>query len=379
MRFLSLRLENWRNFREAHVSLQRRVFLIGANAAGKSNLLDVFRFLQDISNVGGGLQGAVARRQGFSKIRSLAARRNSDVAIEVQIGNEDEQVEWAYRIVLNQDSQHRAIVKEERVYRGKKVVLARPDTLDEQDPERRTQTHLEQVNANVKFRAVSDFFASVKYLHVVPQLIRDPDRSTGRVADPYGGDFLQQIARTPSKVRDSRLRRIEQALKFALPQLKNLKLEKDVRGTPHLLGQYKQWRPNTGWQSEEQFSDGTLRLLGLLWAVLDGTGPLLLEEPELSLNSDIVRNIPQMFARLNRKTGRQIIVSTHSGDLLSDRGIALDEILVLRTAASGTEVSPALADQQIRDLVNGGLTVAEAVLPSIAPTDAAQFSLFSGR
>ena len=38
------------------------------------------------------------------------------------------------------------------------------------------------------------------------------------------------------------------------------------------------WRPDAGWQTETQFSDGTLRLLGLLWSVLDGTGPLLLEE-----------------------------------------------------------------------------------------------------
>lgn len=36
--------------------------------------------------------------------------------------------------------------------------------------------------------------ASVRYLHIVPQLIREPDRSVGRVNDPYGGDFLEQIA-----------------------------------------------------------------------------------------------------------------------------------------------------------------------------------------
>ncbi|MGH7873507.1 MAG: ATP-binding protein, partial [Candidatus Binatia bacterium] len=42
-RFARLYLENWRNFQRADLELQRRVFLVGPNASGKSNLLDVFR------------------------------------------------------------------------------------------------------------------------------------------------------------------------------------------------------------------------------------------------------------------------------------------------------------------------------------------------
>ncbi len=53
------------------------------------------------------------------------------------------------------------------------------------------------MHANQEFRDVADFFASVRYLHIVPQLVREPDRSVGRRNDPFGGDFLEQIARTP--------------------------------------------------------------------------------------------------------------------------------------------------------------------------------------
>jgi hypothetical protein len=63
--------------------------------------------------------------------------------------------------------------------------------------------------------------------------------------------------------------------------LKELELWRDVRGTPHLRGKYEHWRPQGAWQTEEQFSDGTLRLMGLLWISLAGGGPSLLEEPEL--------------------------------------------------------------------------------------------------
>lgn len=49
-------LKNWRNFRHVDVSLRPRAFLVGPNAAGKSNFLDVFRFLRDIVRDGRGLQ-----------------------------------------------------------------------------------------------------------------------------------------------------------------------------------------------------------------------------------------------------------------------------------------------------------------------------------
>lgn len=56
--------------------------------------------------------------------------------------------------------------------------------------------------------------------------------------------------------------------------------------------------------------------MGLLWIALAGGGPLLLEEPELNLHPEVIRYIPQMFSRLQRRTGRQIMISTHSPDLL---------------------------------------------------------------
>ena len=82
-----VRLKNWKNFRSVEVPLKNRIFLAGPNACGKSNFLDVFRFLRDITKRGGGLQQAVQDRGGLSKIRCLAARKEPDVEIEVHISN----------------------------------------------------------------------------------------------------------------------------------------------------------------------------------------------------------------------------------------------------------------------------------------------------
>ncbi|HUQ93914.1 MAG TPA: AAA family ATPase, partial [Bryobacteraceae bacterium] len=76
-----LALKNWRNFRVLEVPLTDRVFIIGPNASGKSNLLDALRFLRDIAKPGGGLQRAISQRGGVSKVRCLAARKEPDIEL----------------------------------------------------------------------------------------------------------------------------------------------------------------------------------------------------------------------------------------------------------------------------------------------------------
>jgi predicted ATPase len=376
LRITHLRVENWKNFRRVDVDLARRVILVGPNASGKSNLLDVVRFLRDVAAVGGGLQAAIQARGGVSRLRALSARRYPDVVLAVGIGSDEEPRIWEYEVAFSQDNRQRPILSRELVRLHGKELLSRPVSDDRTDPARLGQTYLEQVNVNRDFRDLVAFFESVRYLHLVPQLVREPDRSVGRRNDPFGGDFLEQVARTPHRTQSARLNLIRDALRVAVPQLAALELERDERGTPHLRARYEHWRPKAGWQTEDQFSDGTLRLMGLLWALLDGTGPLLLEEPELSLHSEVVRHLPQVIARVQRRQGRQILMSSHSSDLLRDSGIGLNEVLVLRPSQEGTTVEPASSFQEVRELLDGGMSVADAVVPLTRPTGAEQLPLF---
>jgi predicted ATPase len=376
LRFTQLRLSNWRNFVQVDVALQGRVFLFGPNASGKSNLLDSFRFLHDLVALGGGFQEAIAKRGGVSKLRCLAARRYPDVEIGVAVGGEEGRSDWQYDLSFTQDNRQRPVLRQEVVRRSGQEILRRPNNDDNHDPDRLHQTHIEQVNVNLEFRELARFFGIVRYLHLVPQLIRESDRYVGRGQDPFGSDFLEQVARTPERTRSARLRKIGEALKIAVPQLKEFEFLRDEVGTPHLRGRYEHWRPKGAWQTEEQFSDGTLRFLGLLWAVLDESGPLLLEEPEISLHSDVVRFLPSMFARMQRRTGRQVLVSSHSADLLRDEGIGLDEVLLLKPHPEGTRVELATKLTQAKALVEGGVPLSDVVLPETRPPKPQQLALF---
>lgn len=376
LKFTKLRLKNWKNFKSVEIDLQNRMFLVGPNASGKSNLLDAFRFLRDLASSGGGFGEAVSQRGGVNSIRCLAARRYPDIELGVEL-QEVGGHNWKYELAFHQDKQRKSLVRKERVLRDDKAIIERPDEEDDRDAQRLTQTYVEQVNVNQPFRELVTFFASIRYLHIVPQILREPERAQGRSNDPFGGDFLEQIAKTPKRTLAARMKRIQKALCVAVPQLEEIDLTRDERGTPHLRGKYQHWRPQGAWQNEEQFSDGTLRLTGLLWAAMETGGPLLLEEPELSLHPEIVRVLPQMLARVQRRTGRQIFMSTHSPELLHDEGIGLDETLLFLPKKEGTEVTLAASEKDIPELLKSGLPLNDIVIPKTRPADATQLSLFA--
>ena len=378
----NIKLKNWRNFRSIDVPLREITYLLGPNASGKSNLLDVFRFLRDISKVkGGGLHAAVADRGGITKLRCLHARTDPEVLIDVTVAEEAGGVtSWRYVLAFKPEGKgtQRILISKEQVYQGGKLILDRPTPEDKKDPTLLTQTHLEQIQANGKFRELVQFFGTTTYLHLVPQLLKFAEKLGGHRLedDPFGQGFLERLAKTPKKTRDSRLTKIGKALTQAVPQFKELRFDKDELGHPHLQALYAHHRPNAGWQSEEHFSDGTLRLLGLLWALLDGTSTLLLEEPEISLNDAIVKQIPLMLNRFQRekKSRRQIIVSTHSEALLSNEGIDGRSVVLLESGPNGTTARA--IDTAETEAIEAGLSIAEVVLPKTKPTAVNQLGLW---
>ncbi|WP_367848199.1 AAA family ATPase [Rhodoferax sp. WC2427] len=378
----NIRLKNWRNFQFLDVPLRDVTYILGPNASGKSNLLDALRFLRDVGKTkGGGLQAAIAERGGISKVRCLHARRDPEVEIDIELSQElDQPIVWRYVLAFKPEGKgaQRLLVSREQVWKEGELLLNRPDAKDDADVLLRTQTHLEQIQTNIQFREVADFLSSITYLHLVPQLLRFGEKIGGHrlTDDPFGQGFLERLAKTPEKTRNSRLAKISKALKLAVPQFEDLRFTPDNMGHPHLEARYAHHRPNAGWQSEEHFSDGTLRLFGLLWALLEGSSMLLLEEPEISLNDAIVKEIPLIVDRLqrDRKTRRQVVLTTHSDALLSNPGIDERGVVLLETGKQGTTGRPLNVSE--RQAIATGLSVAEVVLPKTRPEKVSQLGLW---
>lgn len=83
--------------------------------------------------------------------------------------------------------------------------MSRPNAHDHADAVQLTQTHLEQILANQNFRVISDFFTSVTYLHIVPQLLKfAKEIGVNKIDDdPFGQGFLDRLANTQTRTRDA--------------------------------------------------------------------------------------------------------------------------------------------------------------------------------
>ena len=102
----------------------------------------------------------------------------------------------------------------------------------------------------------------------------------------------------------------------------------------------------------------------------------LLEEPEISLNDAIVRQIPLILTRLqkDKKVRRQVILSTHSEALLSNTGIDARGVVLLEASHEGTKAR--MVNSQETAALKAGLPVSDVVLPKARPAMIEQLGLW---
>lgn len=76
-----IKVSNFKSFQNLEVNLDNFNVLIGANAAGKSNFVQVFRFLRDITNHD--LDSAISIQGGGQYLRNMDIRSEGDLSIEI--------------------------------------------------------------------------------------------------------------------------------------------------------------------------------------------------------------------------------------------------------------------------------------------------------
>lgn len=356
------------NFRslgsDVQLDLGRLTVLVGRNGAGKSNVVDVFQFLADCMVLG--LESALTKRHGIDAVRRWSSGHPYNVRIRVELGGSD--ATGAYEIELTGDRAMDYRVKVEALsilldgtihgYRiengqwadGPKDLRPRIDPLG---------LALPVLAADERFRHVADELRGMAAYSIYPDALRHPQKyDPSKPMDCHGTNWV-------SILKDQRETTWKPDLVSVLGKLTGDIVDVDVNALGGFLTvQFVHGGEPTGRRSRifdaSQESDGTLRVAGMLTALLQEPRPRLvaLEEPELTVHPGVLPLIQEYVDEAAQHL--QIVLTTHSPDLLELFDV--ESVRVVERHEGATTVQPLARSQ--KEVVQQGLFSLGEVLRS---------------
>ena len=319
--------------------------LVGPNGSGKSNLLDVLSFVRDAVSLG--LPGAITHRGGIDNVRKHSTGRPFDVSITMEIELKEGAAGYGFSITGDRLEEYR--VKSEHAFvnnvsydrhgadwKGPTEFAPR---IDDQS------LALTALGGALQFKPLSDFLSEMAVYTVFPDTLREPQKyDHARPMKAHGQNWVS-ILRELLKSDETRTDLVR-ALKRLSGDIEDIRVKPAAN---HLITEFKQTPPtqkSKTWFGAAQQSDGTLRVAGLITALLQKPPlPVIgIEEPELTVHPGV---LPMLMDYLKQAgTQSQILVSTHSPILLDEVNIENDSIFVVNRR-NGTTVIRRVRDKQL--------------------------------
>lgn len=356
-----LTVSNYRSLGEGvSVDFGRFTALVGPNGSGKSNVVDALRFVSDAMHMG--LSGAITHRHGIGAVRRWSGGHPFNVSIRLDLVLTSG-VRAAYGFELRGDRNEEYKVKiEEGMVGGPEAFRFRVENGQWVEgppgltpPVDDKSLALSIIGGDARFQPLFQELAQMAVYAIFPDTLRAPQKySPVKPMDRHGSNWASILKDQPKETWKPEL--IEALLKLT-GDLEDIKVS---QAASYLVVQFRHSAPhrNPKWFDATQESDGTLRVAGIVTALLqEPPVPVIgIEEPELTVHPGA---IPLLYDFLNQASRRsQVVVTTHSPELL-DRMNADDVRVVVRTQ-EGTTVSPMATEQ--REVVREGLLTLGDVL-----------------
>ena len=371
MKLTHIAITNWRNFAHIEFDMSSRLFVVGPNSSGKTNLLGALRFLGDI-----GRRGLVAAsedlggpdryfRSGADSAAFVATFNDTQNSTEFALflrlmsaGSEstkrgsDADQTFAFPMTdpLTGELNDRYLDVHQTITAGGKKPTDEGESFPVEDEEAQ-RTRVRQT------------LAGIRYIHPNPKKMLersdryDPDHGTG---------FFQHVGRFSDQQLDAVVDRIRPIMASVVPEIPNLSYQRMGLGTEVVFYSDTPVRGVSGVYSHEQFSEGTLRLLGMLFDLATlprDTSVVLIEEPETFLQASVVRSLPSLLAEVAMNRDVQMIISTHSPELIDSELVLPSQVLMLRSENGETtgELLSESNDPRIKAVVSAGLPKSQGI------------------
>lgn len=342
-------LRNYKSIGHCDVCLSPLTYLVGQNGAGKSNFLDALHFVRDA--LVGSLDGAINERGGLNEVRRRSSGHPTHFGIRLEFHLRDGREGWYAFDIGAMASGGYEVQNEECVIggmgKGPFFRIARGQLRDSSETTfpAVTADRLVLVAASgfTAFRPVFDALTTMGFYNLNPKVMRELQKpQDGRLLKPVGENIASVIGHL-ERVAPDRVKTIREYLQSVVPMVHGM--ERKAIGPMETL-EFRQEMAGAKhpWKFLAQnMSDGTLRALGVMTALLQSNvdySPTVIgiEEPETALHPAASAALREVLVRASRHT--QVLVTSHSPDLLDDRSIDPDSVLSVVSEGGETRIAP---------------------------------------
>lgn len=354
-------LKNYKSIAACDVRLGPLTFLVGPNGAGKSNFLDALRFVTDSLRTS--LEHALRDRGGINDVRRRSGGHPNHFGLRLFFELPSGEVgHYAFRIGARPQGGFEVQDEECKIHpaqglNGAHHFRVKSGEVIESSQQGPTAAidRLYLVNASglAPFRPIYEALSRMGFYSLNPDRIRDlqsPD--AGLLLARDGSNLTSVLAQL--KHNPNRKERIEEYLSKVVPGVRGVEVKvvgpkETLEFRQQVAGSKDPWRFLAA-----NMSDGTVRALGILVALFQaGNGassrvPLIgIEEPEIALHPAAAGLLLDGLREASRFT--QVIVTSHSPDLLDDQQLDAGSLLAVYAEEGSTHI--AALDQAGRNAV----------------------------
>lgn len=361
----SISVKGLLSYKDVSLDLRPLNVLIGPNASGKSNLIEVINLLQATPR---DLSGFVRRSGGISEWLWKGLGQGAEGQVEVLVNSPSVPMNLRYALSITTKGQQLDVASEvletERPFPGHDEpyfyfrlrdgfghisIYQSPETEGKRESPRITPDDVTAGQSILRERRDPTLYPQVSFVSG-----RFEDMRMYREWNLGRGSEIRRPQ--PTDASPSVLDEDFGNLALVLNNLKTGLAFKSIHG--YLARFYELYEQidarieaNTAqlWMLEKglassipatRLSDGTLRFLALLAILCDPKPPPLicLEEPELGLHPEIVSVVAELLKKASEKT--QLVVTTHSERMINELSDDPESVIVCeRTPENGTELT----------------------------------------
>jgi predicted ATPase len=344
-------VSNYKSIASCEVHLGPLTFLVGLNGSGKSNFIDAIKFCRDALtaplNQAFAIRGSTVYRvsslndgapRGFALRFDLllpggdSAHYSFSIAPEAQRPFGVRQEECVVKDAMGR-------IKDAFKRRGSSVSGAKfAERLEATD-----RLHLLKASSDLPFRHVFDALEGMEFYEPVLEMIKAPELSSSTdVLESHGSNIASVFEKIGREYPDTKSR-IEDYLRQILPGLRDVAVE-TVDAYKYLRFEQDLQEGGSRTFTASGMSDGTLRAMAILVALFQRSivnskpSLVVIEEPETGLHPAATEALLDAL-REGAMLG-QVLVTSHSPELLDNREIPSDSILAVDASLGASRIGP---------------------------------------